>query len=46
MKERQTQMRHADPATTMKRYQKTLSEGQQAAVEALVDAAFNAETVN
>jgi len=38
-------MRHADPATTLKHYQKSLSEGQQAAVEAL-DADFKAERVN
>jgi len=45
MKDRQTQMRHADPATTMKHYQKSLTEGQRAAVEAL-DAEFKAESVN
>jgi integrase len=42
MKDRQTQMRHADPATTLKHYQKTIPESQRAAVEDL-DAEFRRE---
>jgi integrase len=35
VKDRQTHMRHADPATTLKHYQKTIPESQRVAVEAL-----------
>jgi integrase len=45
LKDRQTQMRHSDPATTLKHYQKSLSEAQRASVEAL-DAEFRAKRVN
>jgi hypothetical protein len=39
MKDRQTHMRHADPAATLKHYQKTIPQSQREAVEAL-DAKF------
>jgi len=35
VKDRQTHMRHAEPATTLKHYQKTIPESQRAAVEEL-----------
>ena len=44
VKDRQTQMRHADPSTTLKHYQKSLSDGHPAAVEA-PDAEFKAAWV-
>lgn len=45
LKDRQTQKRHANPATTLKHYQKSLSEEQQASVEAL-DASYKDPRVN